>query len=512
VSDYPYDVGVSGDFVCEAGRETAVRLTNQDRRMPSFYRFRSITALLGEWQELERQEIYFSPPDELNDPLEGFKDLFWLGDEIVWRNLLRHYLMCLMWGYVLVKIGGDYRETLSQEVPMLSRFLLPTPQARAIHGRICERFFGSFGIDEVPALLSRCGYRFRRDALEFVLRAVHPVAFDAVLHVYREDGLEKSPQRALPSGSETSPEALVTSMKHLLTLLAARDESATPDQLGILFSVGAHFAKQTELIAYLHATDGRSRAWLQLFASFTETYVDRLHHFIFFKWYAACFVADPNDAAMWAHYGDAHRGICLQFRATNNAVGKPTICLHGITGSSATRKESHPIYGDIPLTFQPVNYVDKLASIDFFRSLARVPVPDLEADWYVDDDGSRSECGRGAFTASREWIDSIWTAFLASTTAKLRYWEREAEYRLVLPSAIDMHAEREERKLRYNFADLEGIMFGIKTPLESKEQIIKTVLAKCQKTGRRDFKFSQASYAPYSGRIETRSMDLLRIP
>jgi hypothetical protein len=35
---------------------------------------------------------------ELNDPLEGFKDLFWKGDVIVWKNLLRHYLLCFMPG------------------------------------------------------------------------------------------------------------------------------------------------------------------------------------------------------------------------------------------------------------------------------------------------------------------------------------------------------------------------------------------------------------------------------
>ncbi len=41
-----------------------------------FYRFRSTNALLDGWQELEKQEIYFAPPDDLNDPMEGFKPGF----------------------------------------------------------------------------------------------------------------------------------------------------------------------------------------------------------------------------------------------------------------------------------------------------------------------------------------------------------------------------------------------------------------------------------------------------
>jgi hypothetical protein len=65
--------------------------------------------------------------------------------------------------------------------------------------------------------------------------------------------------------------------------------------------------------------------------------------------------------------------------------------------------------------------------------------------------------------------------------------------------------------LRYQFADLEGIVFGIKTPLSAKEEIIKIILAKCEREGRKTFTFRQAPYVPYSGKIETRPMDLLRI-
>ena len=72
--------------------------------MPFFYRFRSLDALLDEWQELEKQEIYFAPPEQLNDPMEGFKELFWRGDQIVWENLIRHYLLCLSQTVVVAMI------------------------------------------------------------------------------------------------------------------------------------------------------------------------------------------------------------------------------------------------------------------------------------------------------------------------------------------------------------------------------------------------------------------------
>jgi hypothetical protein len=70
------------------------------------YRFRSIRALLDDHHELENQEIYFCSPRELNDPLEGFKDIVWQGDHIVWRNLLRHYVLSLVRATSLSTILG----------------------------------------------------------------------------------------------------------------------------------------------------------------------------------------------------------------------------------------------------------------------------------------------------------------------------------------------------------------------------------------------------------------------
>ena len=69
------------------------------------YRFRSMEYLLGEeYQELEKQAIYFASPDQLNDPMEGLRDIVWRGDRIVWTNFLKHYIYCLVVCYFLYTI------------------------------------------------------------------------------------------------------------------------------------------------------------------------------------------------------------------------------------------------------------------------------------------------------------------------------------------------------------------------------------------------------------------------
>jgi hypothetical protein len=39
--------------------------------------------------------------------MEGFRDIFWRGDQIVWRNLLRHYVLCLEAGTVPYMLMAD---------------------------------------------------------------------------------------------------------------------------------------------------------------------------------------------------------------------------------------------------------------------------------------------------------------------------------------------------------------------------------------------------------------------
>lgn len=70
------------------------------------YRFRPVDAGLDKYEELAKQEIYFASPEKLNDPMEGYKDVFWSGDLIVWRYLFRHYLLCLLQTTYLCYVMG----------------------------------------------------------------------------------------------------------------------------------------------------------------------------------------------------------------------------------------------------------------------------------------------------------------------------------------------------------------------------------------------------------------------
>ncbi|HBC2543915.1 TPA: DUF2971 domain-containing protein, partial [Enterobacter cloacae] len=86
------------------------------------YRFRSVDGLLGEkYQELKSQSIFFAPPHLLNDPAEGFRHIHFEGDGVLWGNLFKHYLACLVntcYDYLLFGEGKSIEQlihTLSPE-------------------------------------------------------------------------------------------------------------------------------------------------------------------------------------------------------------------------------------------------------------------------------------------------------------------------------------------------------------------------------------------------------------
>jgi len=141
--------------------------------LPAIYRFRSAEALLDRFHELENQEIYFASPPELNDPLEGFKDLFWKGDVIVWTNLIRHYLLCLMQAILGTLEPGPAKEPTAKP-PVVT--VIPEdlqPEARKVFDALCTKFFEDAELRELPDLLAARSSPIRRNEFLSLLWPLH---------------------------------------------------------------------------------------------------------------------------------------------------------------------------------------------------------------------------------------------------------------------------------------------------------------------------------------------------
>jgi len=237
---------------------------------------------------------------------------------------------------------------------------------------------------------------------------------------------------------------------------------------------------------------------------FPDTYVDQLELLVYPPWYAACFMEDCRNSSVWGTYGVDHTGVCLKFKV-DNSKGRPLIRLDQMCGLNS----DGPVLGKIENQFHKVDYDRPLVPVDFFRSIARVPTPMLMRYWYRDENGRQSRCANPLLRSESKWRDKHWKKFNDSITRKAADWASEHEYRLIVSGELDWSPDH-LRKIKYQFADLDGIIFGIRTPPDKKREISKIIEAKCRASGRDNFPFYQAYYSREEGTIEHVEMDLLR--
>ena len=107
------------------------------------YRFRSVHSLLDGYQELEQQEIYFATAAELNDPMEGLREVYWQGDEIVWANLIRNYTKALMHVFLLNLLDPKKSIITEDKIPINRQLLgFSSPRVQELFTLIMEKMNG----------------------------------------------------------------------------------------------------------------------------------------------------------------------------------------------------------------------------------------------------------------------------------------------------------------------------------------------------------------------------------
>lgn len=478
--------------------------------MPDHYfRLRSTVSLLGPHKELETQTIYFASPEELNDPMEGFRDLFWQGDEIVWTNLFKHYLRCAGLAFTFLILSGD--EPFGWvDIPVEEPAHANTPQGDALDEKLFAAFFSQPAIKEFIRGLALAKHPIRRDELSSYLRLIHPFAALIIQKIYAEHKL------APPLDAPADVWASITDALLNLPLALKETDEATEldgnsrDIRATMFSIARNMSRQVDLIQEYNrreSPDARDRSNKNFFYfQFPTEYVDQLDRLVYPKWHAACFMSEINNSSLWGSYGAGHTGVALKFKA-HPGSRHPTIGLHGVNGWS----REGPIRGIIPHEFVPITYGRTLVAIDFFASLGNMPMTKLNKYWYWDAKGARSARADAILADQSAWRKQYWDNYSKITSTKLDDWKHENEHRLIFASSIvDIAKSKQERALKYNFEDLDGIVFGLKTSGDDKMAIMRIIESKCKSENRSDFHFYQSYFSSASGTIEHAPLSLLK--
>ncbi|WP_321392774.1 DUF2971 domain-containing protein [uncultured Desulfuromusa sp.] len=471
-----------------------------------FYRFRPISKLLGK-NELEEQIIYFAPPDQLNDPMEGYRDIYWSGDVTIWKCFFRHYLLCLERMCSLLIIAGEDHPLSEKDMPVFGGGDdFPTEQYKNLFSKISKSFFS---IKNVGLLINQIASRstpVRRDELLFYLTCIHELAIEIIFQSYKEENLVQFGKGKQYKDSQLL-EKIIQDDFFTSIEKAINEKDSRGQIIDFLFAAQRNIQHQTEIIhRYNGLINNNKKNKNLVFVEFTEKYIKQLEKLLYPEWYAACFMSQCNNSSIWGNYADNHTGACLIFRAQNEGENY-YLNVNGINGWSSS---SGPKRGIIKLKFYPIKYIKGFGEIDFFRSLGRLPMPTLNSVWY-NFDSQKSECADDIFTNETEWRERYWGNFYRDITTKSNDWKFEKESRLILSSSLDSFLKKEDRLLNYHFDSLFGIIFGINTTIEDKLKIISIIDKKCEKLKRRDFKFFQAHYDSETGDISHKELGLLKI-
>jgi len=459
------------------------------------YRFRSMDALLGKHKELERHQIYLARSNELNDPMEGYKDVVWQGDAVLWENLLRHYILALVWvtlQCVTMSNDGPFEEP---RIPSwLTQDTLPTDAFRALYNDACDNFFKKSGPSSLCARLTALKNPLRRDGIRLVLSLIHADAFASVTSLLAERRLIN------PEAAKVLPKSRALDA----VFEPFTDESQVPNvDLETIAFVANRTREDHALRALFRletaGTSAAARKVSFLIFTFPDRYVDAIvDGLVHFDWRTACFSATCTNAASWAAYAKEHTGAALVFRPKIEK-GLPYLPLTGVIGTSGVvGRPSSKVRGAIKSELSPVAYTNRPPEIDFFQSLGTLPMPKLRA-WHCNREGRRSPVIDAARTDDAAWRAAYWDSFKRVATTKLEDWRYEEEYRIVVADTLGVRTETADAVVEYDFSCLVGVVFGLRTREQDKLEVMKLIGADCARTGRKDFDFHHIVYQASKG-------------
>lgn len=473
------------------------------------FRFRSIKHLLGDKQELEKQEIFFSSREKLNDPMEGFKDYFWEGDEIIWKNLLKNYLISLEHICELYHLLPVNEFLTVKDIPThISIDDLRTNERKRIFHNIHHEFFSHELVKVLPKWLSDIDYPIRKQELEYHLRQIHFVAVDLIFRNHIKEGL--SMPRKDDNILRDFGEHLLR--MHLKLKLPEMMKEKSPDSFvkrEKFFASLNESIHQTHLNHSLESGETTTKNQQFVLHDFPSLYIQALERIACEEWYTASFLDNCVEPSLWGYYGDNHKGVCLIFK-TYTEGERRLIKLNGVNGYGGDKNSSRYLRNKINFEFYKVNYSTPHPDLNFFNSIGKICVPKLMGDWYTNDKGDRSKCSEGYILNEKQWIANYWDMIIKSATTKMGGWMHECEHRLVLTGFLDYSIEA-NRKCYYDLEDLAGIVFGINTTASDKLKILEILNRKAKTQKGIDLKFYQAYHFPKEPKMTISELSFLRI-
>lgn len=435
------------------------------------YRYRSTEKLLSEpFSELENQTIYFSSLEELNDPIENFMNIKWKGDEVAWKGLFKHYILCLEATIMFIRLDASIEEVKTIPIYIGNKENISSSYMKKLDG-LASDFIKHQIVKSIIDNISTREITIEKYELAFFLNIVHYIAID-LIEIMHQTIFSKDIKFNFPKNYDDfsqlinsyfliepdHKEDLCKAINLMIEHLADKANSSDPN-----FSSQKNF----------------------LYFNFHQEYVEQIKFLTYPKRYIACFSEAFDNPVMWGSYGDSNKGVCLVFNPCIND-NKKFLEIYSQCGWSSKDGE---IFSYNKFELKKVDYTGKFLEINFFESLGSLN--QIQLSLWFNDSGKISTY----YNYGDDWRNNYWNKYKQIIANKNFYWEYEKEYRIILSSILFEHDSLEKRKLKYKFDYLYGIIFGLSTSREDKEKIISIIANKCKQENRKNFKFYKMTYS-----------------
>ncbi|NVK42122.1 MAG: DUF2971 domain-containing protein [Oceanospirillaceae bacterium] len=428
--------------------------------MNKIYRIRTIESILTKHKELEKQEIYMSPPEKLNDPMEGILDIIWNGDEVLWENLFKHYTECLVKFCLFIQLNKDDEIKLEQ-ISTSYNINLEYVEIKKIIENSFNLILKTEYVDKTIKYLAHNKLKLNINELKFLFYSCNPIIYYSI-----DNAINNNKQNAKIINDYTNSH-LNKSLEKLKTGVYKQDYSTkfTKNRLKNTLTNSSIYSNEPNLSKLI-------------FEDFPDFHSENLKNLIHPSWIAACFTGEKGivDSALWGNYSDKHEGVALIFK--NDFHNNLNIINPDITVFKSWRK---------------MTYSKKIPEINFFDSISTGSHKDMINYWFYDKNKNPSK------TPPPEPRDYYFLIHLIDKLiTKTKHWKYEDEYRFLIASR---KKSKDGIKLKYEFSSLIGIIFGINTSDKDKQSIIEIIDKKCNENNLLYFPFYQAYYDRESGDI-----------
>lgn len=430
--------------------------------MKLLYKFRSTKYL---FDELINNELYFADLEELNDPMESFKNVVWQGDEVLWCNLFNHYLFCLdiLYAWIYFVNKGDVKVSVDNIQIFATVDNLPCNLNKEMFKFTQKIFFERFGIKKIAKALAQKREPVKKEELLYYLSEIHYLALSAIRYTYKKYRILSFTLTLKQVKDKKISQKIIKIIRD-----SNRKRLCEAQIRAFILTLSKELAKKREIAqqkSFIENEQKLNNTNKFIYFDYPKLFIERLQDLMYPKCYISCFSSSYKNPIMWGHYSEGHRGACLIFKNRKNLALK--VVDEYNDGISDLKNDSFHLF--------KINYKTKPPVINFFTELGQITRKTKINCWKTfNEEKSSFNIFDGMNTT--DWRNRHWKLLYDTIVSKDKCWKYENEYRLILFS-FDNNAYRitENRKAKFDPLDLAGIILGAKMKTSDKLQVRKII-------------------------------------